>query len=288
VKLTPCDIPEKKIGPGETLRDIQWVDLHQDWNSGISRMLSVIRPSEEPIEMSPELVEIFIHNMMSPLAAVVSSAEQLRDTLPERESRVVRDMEALARVATMGVMNFRAVTQLSKKSAVLYRSRVTIGYELQSIADVLRRQAAYKEVEIEVDHRLFLMPAVIDTSLMAQAFFNLLENAVKYSIKKSKIVVHGKMKSPGELEIEFINTGLPISFEDRRTIFEQGYRSQMARLTVAAGLGMGLYIARRIVEEHGGTLFYRGMGQPDRMSQAEMHSFVVHLPVPGPDPGAND
>jgi hypothetical protein len=45
VKLTECEIPDRDIGGGETLQSIQWVDLYQDWDSGIQRILNVIRPT---------------------------------------------------------------------------------------------------------------------------------------------------------------------------------------------------------------------------------------------------
>jgi HEAT repeat protein len=47
VRLTECDIPNRRIGAGQTLRSIQWVDVYNDWNAGIQRILSVISPGLE-------------------------------------------------------------------------------------------------------------------------------------------------------------------------------------------------------------------------------------------------
>ena len=44
VKLSPCDIPERPIGPGETLADLQYLDLHSDWQTGLQSLLAVIGP----------------------------------------------------------------------------------------------------------------------------------------------------------------------------------------------------------------------------------------------------
>lgn len=47
VKVSPCDIPDRSIGAGETLRDLQWVELYDDWDNGIARILSVILSSQK-------------------------------------------------------------------------------------------------------------------------------------------------------------------------------------------------------------------------------------------------
>lgn len=57
VLLSDTDIPNRSIGAGETLRDIQWVELYRNWNDGIKRILSVIQPDsvEEPQIVTPRL-----------------------------------------------------------------------------------------------------------------------------------------------------------------------------------------------------------------------------------------
>jgi|SRR5580658_10066960 hypothetical protein len=58
VKLTECEVPDLSIGTGETLRSIQWVDLHSDWTTGMEKLLSVIVPGSERI---PRLIAQLVH-----------------------------------------------------------------------------------------------------------------------------------------------------------------------------------------------------------------------------------
>jgi len=58
VKLTHCEVPDRSIGAGETLRSIQWVDLHSDWSAGMEKLLSVIVPGSERI---PRLIAQLDH-----------------------------------------------------------------------------------------------------------------------------------------------------------------------------------------------------------------------------------
>jgi hypothetical protein len=58
IKLTQCEVPERSIGAGETLRSIQWTELHSDWKTGMEKLLSVIVPGLERI---PELIARLDH-----------------------------------------------------------------------------------------------------------------------------------------------------------------------------------------------------------------------------------
>jgi formylglycine-generating enzyme required for sulfatase activity len=56
VLLSPCNVPDRDVGGGETLRSIQWVELYDNWDKGIQRIISVIQPTPPPLE--PEMVII--------------------------------------------------------------------------------------------------------------------------------------------------------------------------------------------------------------------------------------
>src|SRR5206468_2173271 len=57
VKLSPCEVPEYPIGPGQSLRDLQYVEMYKDWETGIRKVLSVIQLQFEPLVITPHLLE---------------------------------------------------------------------------------------------------------------------------------------------------------------------------------------------------------------------------------------
>jgi len=89
--------------------------------------------------------------------------------------------------------------------------------------------------------------------LLRQVVVNLVDNAIKYSRKQSTIAIHGATWPRGRL-LEISNQGLPIPSELRARVFERGFRTDRARTWVPQGTGLGLWLARLILEAHDATI----------------------------------
>jgi signal transduction histidine kinase len=109
----------------------------------------------------------------------------------------------------------------------------------------------------------------IDPDRMAQVVGNLLSNAIKYSPGGGEIAV-SSAAGPNEVWIEISDTGSGISAEEHERVFEPFYRSQRIR-RFPQGLGLGLTIARDLVQAHGGRLEL--VSEPGNGSQ-----FTIYLP----------
>jgi signal transduction histidine kinase len=108
--------------------------------------------------------------------------------------------------------------------------------------------------------------------LVTQVFSNIIENAIKYSVKNSRVDIQGSYdKGTDEVVVSIHNRGIPLREEDTLRIFERGYRTQEARDQYPAGTGFGLYIAKKIIELHRGSLTAR--------SHSAGSVFTVRLPV---------
>lgn len=116
----------------------------------------------------------------------------------------------------------------------------------------------------------------LDTNLFRQAVGNLLENAVKYSERGATIVVSGQVFSE-YAEIYVSNDhGIKVAEDEVEAIFEEGRRTSSAYLKHASGTGIGLTVARNIIELHGGKL----IAQPSKWTTLGWQTtFVITLPV---------
>ena len=127
-----------------------------------------------------------------------------------------------------------------------------------NLADDFQPLGWDREVKISVlaDGALKSAPPVLAMKpLVSQAFSNVIENAVKYSRRGSDIVIDGAHRPNTEMvSITVQNSGIPLAASDLQRVFERGYRTQEAKNLYPAGTGFGLFIARRIVELHEGTL----------------------------------
>jgi len=112
----------------------------------------------------------------------------------------------------------------------------------------------------------------IDGTLMEQVFFNLLDNACKYSPHGTAVTVWARCRDD-HVTIEVCDQGPGIPVEDREKVFDMFYRV-MAADSQSAGTGLGLAICRGIVEAHGGSI----------AAQPGVHGcgtcIVIHLPLP--------
>jgi two-component system sensor histidine kinase KdpD len=115
--------------------------------------------------------------------------------------------------------------------------------------------------------------AWVDANLIQLALRQLVDNALKYSPRKSAIAISAVL-ADGNLAISVQNEGEPLSESERTRIFDKFYRGQNVRHLVA-GTGMGLPVAREILLAHGGDVF---------LNRSSLHGteFVATIPVSGP------
>ena len=92
-----------------------------------------------------------------------------------------------------------------------------------------------------------------DMGKLRQAVENLLSNALRYTDKGGKVILSLKSMS-SNVEITVKDSGIGISKSDLPNIFERFYRADKSRARVSGGMGIGLAIAKAIVEGHGGTI----------------------------------
>lgn len=97
------------------------------------------------------------------------------------------------------------------------------------------------------------MPVEGDESRLRQVFINLLDNAIKYTAKNSAVVVESERQGPNAI-IRVRDTGIGIPPEHQTQVFERFYRVDKARSRAEGGSGLGLSIARSIVESHSGSV----------------------------------
>jgi len=207
------------------------------------------------------------HELRTPLAAmeailgVVRSErrkpaeyEQALDDLAEETTRLrdlVEDLLALARGARSATMEF---------------ATVDISTLAEDVVDALRPLAEAKNLTLECSAEPGLT-ARADSDGLIRVFLNLVENAIKFT-------EHGGIKvSAGSrmdaVVVDVADTGIGIASDDLDAIFERFHRVDRSRST--PGTGLGLSLARRIVEDHGGTLTVRSR-------EGKGSSFTVTLP----------
>ena len=156
--------------------------------------------------------------------------------------------------------NLQNIT-LDKKEFYLY---VLLEQVMDSFAAVFKQKGL--EWKIEVDDNILIYG---DPDRLARVFENLLRNAVSYCYPNSLIEVYG-MIDGDEADVIVRNQGKTIPEHQLNNLFEKFYRLDEARSSETGGAGLGLAIAKEIIELHDGTI--------KATSQNEYTTFTIRLP----------
>jgi signal transduction histidine kinase/CheY-like chemotaxis protein len=210
---------------------------------------------------------------LTPVLAVISSLEG-DERLPElfrREiSMVRRNVELEARL----IDDLLDLTRVSSGKIQLDRKEVDLNEVIDHAVETsCAGDLATGRRRIEVDlasaeHHLWG-----DAPRLTQVFWNLLNNAVKFTPEGGAITVRSRADGPGRIAIEIADTGVGIEPEVLPRIFDAFEQGEPDVTRRYGGLGLGLAISKAIVELHGGTIDVRSDGRDQGTT------FAVRLPV---------
>ena len=202
-----------------------------------------------------DLVLFLAHDLKTPLTSIVAYLSML-DSHPdmEPEEREKYTHIALEKSMRLGelINEFFDITRYNLQDIELEPVEIDLSFMLEQIADELYGVLQEKSLTCEVDVAENL-EVYGDPDKLARVFDNLLRNAVAYCYENSKIEIQAQMKR-NDIEIIFTNEGNKIPGDMLQTIFEKFYRVDGSRSSGTGGAGLGLAIAKEIVELHGGQI----------------------------------
>lgn len=214
------------------------------------------------------------HDLRTPLAAVIGTAQTLRD-LPgkltdaekaELLTTIIEESERLNRFIANLLDMIKLESGAVAAKASLHDLAEVVGGALRRAAKIL----AHHRIDLDLQSDLPMVR--IDAVLFEQALFNLLDNAAKYAPEGSAIRLVARSE-PGRVSLRVIDEGEGIPSESIDHIFDKFYRASKED-RVKAGTGLGLAIARGFVEAMGGEI--TAANRVDRSGAV----FAIVLPVP--------
>ncbi|MHB9092011.1 MAG: sensor histidine kinase [Chloroflexota bacterium] len=206
-------------------------------------------------EQREDYVRMVSHDLRQPLAVMRGQGQLLLDHLTKQgmDGRTQRGLEAIVTSANrMGAMIADLVESARLEAGQVELQKQPVDVHLL-LTDVARRAGAPEDVaRIQLGVEEGLPVLSLDIERMERAIGNLLSNAVKYSPPETPVVVAAVSYRDG-IQVSVTDRGMGIPGEDLPRVFERYYRAKMG--SRREGLGLGLYIARLIVEAHGGCIW---------------------------------
>ena len=255
-------------------------------NSELLRLREQVAALRADLAAAERAKTEYLQNVAHQLAAPINAIKMNIETLTHPRVSINRKQVLLRSIYSQGsilahlIKNFSLMSHLEGDHSLdsfredpeetdLFLLCVNLSNDFQPVGK-------YKDQSIFVDedqYRQVRYPKLkVIKSLFAQVIYNLLENATKYADPDTRIII-GLRQTRDTIGPTVTSCGVPVGAEDLPRLFDRGYRAEAAKAPHPAGTGFGLYIARRIMEIHGGTLTCEPNGKST--------TFVVQSPRKG-------
>lgn len=231
------------------------------------------RDARQAEQRKNDLVVYLAHDLKTPLTSVIGYLTLLRDEpdlSPKSRARYTGvALDKAERLEDL-INEFFDITRFNISHLELERRPCDLARMLQQVASEFAPMLEGSGLTCELS-----LPEILccpcDPDKLARVFDNLLRNACHYSTPGTVVRIAAE-GGGGTARFTFSNTGVTIPPEKLERIFDQFFRLDTARATRTGGAGLGLAIAREIVELHGGTI--------SAQSEDGVTVFTVCLPVP--------
>ncbi len=221
-----------------------------------------------------DLVANVSHELKTPIAAIRAHLENLLDGVerpdPETLQVMLTQSERLGRL----VEQLLDLSKLESGEVPLHREDVNLAPLVSQVLSEIDVARSSRGVNVDSDLPDDLPRVDADRERVHQVLFNLVDNAVRFTPEGGTVRIEAHPRN-GSVEVRVADTGVGISSEHLPRLFERFYRADTARSRDEGGTGIGLAIARSVVEAHGGHISAES-------EQGHGSVFTFDLPVASP------
>ncbi len=263
----------------------------------VSNQLTQVKQTLERLDRSKsDFISVAAHELRTPLTLVEGYAAMLRENVEPRSKPDSAEVILLRGIST-GTLRLRAIIEDMIDVSLIDNNLLSLNFQpiwvnrhLAALCSELETIIRERNIQLEIksfpgsNERTFADPERI-----LQVLRNIMTNAIKYTPDGGKITVSGR-KLPGFLEITIQDTGIGIAPEDQVLIFEKFGRIGNIALHSSGktkfkggGPGLGLHIAKGILEAHGGTIWVESSGYDEENLPGSTFHILLPLRIHPPD-----
>ncbi|MFA6416186.1 MAG: HAMP domain-containing sensor histidine kinase [Candidatus Paceibacterota bacterium] len=245
---------------------LSWLDRERVRTAGILRLRS-------------EFIDFASYQLRSPSSAIMSGLSLMKEGLVDKMTpeNKIQFIDSLYRRSEQLGQVIRDILQASEfdtkkiSFADKHLTMINAVEMVEKIKNEFNEQADKKSLELIIKNEASKTMVKTFADYLEEAVSNLVENAIHFTQKGGVIIsLHNENK---DLLIEIIDTGIGIPATDLETIFERYGRASNANMTYSEGTGLGLYIAKEIVDAHkGGSISCKSV-------EGRGSTFVIRLPL---------
>lgn len=227
---------------------------------------------EKTETMRRELIGDVTHELRTPLTAVKGYLEGLMDGVlpadPETYQQIHSEIDRLQRL----VNDLQELSRVEAGAFQLRLTPVSTASLVERIQSTLGRQFEDKDIQLEIKVEPNLPNVLVDSDRIIQVLTNLVGNALQYTPSGGKVTLLVR-RERSEVLFSVKDTGIGISAEQIPFIFNRFYRSDKSRTRASGGSGIGLTIAKALVQAHHGKIWAESNGE----GKGSTFSFLIPL-----------
>lgn len=214
---------------------------------------SMSREVDEVNRLRRQMTADIAHDLRTPLMVIGGYIESMRDGVlaptPERLDVIYQEIERLENL----VIDLRTLSQADAGELPVHPQAISPRNILERAIAPYRQRADQQDVRLELNAEANLPSIFVDEARMIQVLCNLLSNSMRYTPSGGKISLNASQED-GSIVLSVDDTGSGISAEDLPLVFNRFYRADKSRHTETGESGLGLAIAKALVEAQGGSI----------------------------------
>jgi len=223
--------------------------------------------------MRRQLIGDVSHELRTPLTAIKGSMEGLMDGVLPANAETFQQIHAEADRLNRLVDDLQELSRVEAHAYMLDVRLLDVSSLVQTVTNRLAPQAESKRISLDFELHPDLQPVLADEDRIIQVLANLTGNALQYMPDGGKVTIKAKQIN-NEVQISIKDTGVGIPPEHLSHIFDRFYRADKSRSRQAGGgSGIGLTIARALVEAHSGRIWVESDGE----GQGSTFSFTLPI-----------
>ena len=215
-------------------------------------------------KLKTEFVSVASHQLRTPLSAIRWETEllmaKLNCGLTDKQCKSINTINILATRMTRLVNDLLDVTRIDQGRLVLKKEKFDLVLAVEEIVNNLLPLAKAKQLHIVVNKKGKLRETSGDNDKIKLVIENLLSNSIKYTKNRGKIEI-GISRISGFLVFSIRDNGVGIPKQQQKEVFSKFFRSDNVVKYQTEGTGLGLYIAKNIIEQSGGKIWFQSIEQ---------------------------
>ncbi|HST30178.1 MAG TPA: ATP-binding protein [Chthoniobacterales bacterium] len=243
--------------------------------------------AEQANQAKDDFLASLSHELRTPLmpamiaAGYLAEHEKLAPELREDVVAILRNVQLEAQL----INDLLDVTRITRGKIEVHHEVVDVHLLLENAVQIVKADITAKAIEFTIDLAAPIHHIWADPVRIQQVFWNLMNNAVKFTPKNGKIRIRTYNKGK-HFAFEITDTGIGIDPERQESIFEPFHQGERSITRRFGGLGLGLTISKTLLDLHGGRITVESAG-PNKGSTFRIFLDLLREPVPSSGDGAS-